>query len=435
MNSKNSLISGLCSLIEKKLNIFLNEEKFELLVSGLARKSKVFNQMGEIEYINFLENSSIYIEPEWVLILEALNISETYFYRDKNQIQLLESIILPQLMKNLEHIKSIKIWSAGCSSGEEVYTLVFLTRNLFSREWQVKILGSDLNQNSIQKAKTASYDDWSLRSLPENLKSKYFISNGKKFLVKTEYKTNVTFQLEDFLSSNYLEEYDLIVCRNVLIYLNENGKKLALEKFANALKPKGFLMLGHSEGGLSISNQFSTKYHSNLVYYTKKTQTQNIILENYSSHSCVPIELKQENSDPKISSLSFQLSWQRAKSYADMGKLDLAINECLQILKLEPTNCEVLYFLAHIYESENKHQEAEKIYLKIIELDPDFLEAYLSLASFYFTSGRISDSKFIKNRAFARLENKDLQRKYESKGNSLETVRAFLADEKGIWIA
>ncbi|MCX7997509.1 MAG: hypothetical protein N3A69_00970 [Leptospiraceae bacterium] len=421
-------------MIEKKLNIFLNEDKFELLTNGLARKSKVFNQMSEIEYINFLENSNIFDEPEWVLILEALNISETYFYRDKNQIQLLESTILPKIIEKSKLTKIVSIWSAGCSSGEEVYTLAFLIQNLMPGNWKIQILGSDFNPNSIQKATLASYEDWSLRSVPENLKSKYFISNGKKFLVKQEYKKDVNFKLENFLVSNYFEEFDLVLCRNVLIYLNEKARNTALEKFASALKPEGFLLLGHSEGGLTISNQFSTEYNSNLIYYKKKVPPVNVSLE-----KSIPIQNKLEqsktNSDPKIPSLSFNLLWQRAKSFADMGKLDLALNECLQILKLEPTNCEVLYFLAHIYESENKHQEAEKIYLKIIELDPDFLEAYLSLASFYFTSGRISDSKFIKSRALVRLENKDLQRKYESKGNSLETVRAFLADEKGIWIA
>lgn len=429
MEQKNNLTS----LIEKKLYISLNSEKYELFLSSLARKSKVFNQLNLQEYTNFLSNSDFSENSEWNIILETLNISETYFYRDKNQIQLLESFLFPNIIEQAKSTKSISIWSAGCSSGEEVYTFAFILKNFPLTNWRIQILGSDVNPNSIQKAKIGAYEEWSLRSIPQNMRLKYFIADGKKFLVKQEYKTFSSFKVENILNSNYIEEFDLIVCRNVLIYLNEYAKSLALEKFFLALKPNGFLLLGHSEGGLNLSAKFTAEYYSNLVYYKKPNySTPN---QNYTSYVAAGNNKKEKLSQSELSSYDFEIFWQKVTKAANSGNLELARNECLEVLKKEPNNWEILYFLGHIYESENKFQEAEKTYLQIIQLNPNFLEAYFSLASFYCTLGKISESKLIKDQALQKLENKDLQKQYTSKGKNIEEFKTFLMDEKGIWIA
>ncbi len=431
-------LKNLCALIEKKLGIFLSKEKAELHLSTLFRKSKLINRLGYFEYLKLLESTVYQDEPEWGVILDSLNISETYFYRDKNQILLLDSVILPKLILKNSTTKSISIWSAGCSSGEEAYTIAFLLKSLVSSDWKIRILGTDLNSESVGRAKRGIYNEWSLRSLPENYKNLYFKFQNKEYSVRDELKINTNFKLENILSSTYSEEFDLVICRNVFIYLSEEAKKIALEKFANSLFSEGFLLLGHSEAGFHLPSVLNSQVHSNLIYYQKKTDHRFLNSEEFfrtKSLTFIPDSTKQVTPTQKQISDKEVFSLQRATEYANSGNLESALKECKSILEKQPNNWEVIYFIGHIYEAESRYVEAEKTYQKAIQLKRGFMEAYLSLASLYQTLGRNSESKAIKSKALKELEDKEIQDYYKAKGKNIDEFKTFLLDEQSIWIS
>ncbi|KAF2380164.1 hypothetical protein BSN82_16860, partial [Acinetobacter baylyi] len=174
-SSADIFLKNLAGLIEKKCGIPFTQEKISLYLSSIFHTSTLVSKMGYVDYLNLLENSNIVDDNEWKNVIKSLNISETYFFRDSSQLNFLQSILLPQLIRERNTESRLSFWSAGCSTGEEAYTLGFILDSLL-RDGSVpfRIIGSDFNINSIQFARQARYFSWSLRALPESKKTLYF---------------------------------------------------------------------------------------------------------------------------------------------------------------------------------------------------------------------------------------------------------------------
>ncbi len=172
----------------------------------------------------------------------TINVSE--FYRNPDQWRLLESDVLPQLLKRFGG--NLKIWSAACSTGDEPYSLVMaLSRHVPLR--QIQIHATDLDKQVIAKAKLGLYSDKSISSVPEDLKRKFFTRVGPSYCISEEIKERVTFREHDLLKDVYPTGCHLIVCRNVLIYFTEEAKDEVFVKFHKALQPGGVLFIGSTE--------------------------------------------------------------------------------------------------------------------------------------------------------------------------------------------
>lgn len=175
--------------------------------------------------------------------LDRMTINVSEFYRNRKRWDVLQDKIFPLLLKTN---KRLKIWSAACSTGEEPYSIAMVLSNHLPLS-QIRIFATDLDENVIQKAKLGLYPERSLTEVPANIKQMYFEQEGQFYKVKDEIKKTVTFKKHNLLKDPYESNYDLIVCRNVMIYFTEEAKDQIYHNFSRALRPGGILFVGSTE--------------------------------------------------------------------------------------------------------------------------------------------------------------------------------------------
>lgn len=182
-------------------------------------------------------------EPLLNEFLDRMTINVSEFYRNYKRWEVLETKIMPRI---LENTKRPKIWSAACSTGEEPYTISMLMSKLLPLS-QLQILATDIDENVIARAKNGVYPERSLNEVPENIKQKFFLRQGELYTVQDEIKKTVTFKKQNLLSDSFGGPFDLIVCRNVLIYFTEEAKHELYKKFSSALEKDGIFFVGSTE--------------------------------------------------------------------------------------------------------------------------------------------------------------------------------------------
>lgn len=175
--------------------------------------------------------------------LDRMTINVTEFYRNYKRWEVLETRILPNLLKKN---RNLKIWSAACSTGEEPYTIAMVLSKFVPLS-QISILATDIDANALARAKIGVYPERSLNEVPGEMKRKFFTQNKDLYYVSEEIKRTVTFKKQNLLADPFGGPYDLIVCRNVLIYFTEEAKDLLYRKLSQALKKDGILFVGSTE--------------------------------------------------------------------------------------------------------------------------------------------------------------------------------------------
>ncbi|RPF55769.1 CheR family methyltransferase [Aquisalibacillus elongatus] len=190
-------------------------------------------------YFSALKSDQILLHE----MLDRMTINVSEFYRNYKRWEILRNNILPDFNTG----SSVNVWSAACSTGEEPYTLAMLLSDFFQLN-KINILATDLDEQVLQRAKLGVYPDRALKEMPEDKKQAYMNFDGEMYSVDPTIKESVTFQKHNLLSGHYKKgTYDLIVCRNVLIYFTEEAKHRVYQKFADALKPNGILFVGSTE--------------------------------------------------------------------------------------------------------------------------------------------------------------------------------------------
>lgn len=175
--------------------------------------------------------------------LDRITINVSEFYRNYNRWEVLETKIIPKL---LQRSKKLKIWSAACSTGEEPYTIAMILSKFVPLS-TISILATDIDKNILQRAKIGKYPERSLQEVPSSIKQKYFTKSGEFYDINSDIKNAIQFKQHNLLGDKYEENYDLIVCRNVLIYFTEEAKQELYLKFSAALKKDGILFVGSTE--------------------------------------------------------------------------------------------------------------------------------------------------------------------------------------------
>ena len=195
--------------------------------------------------------------------LDRMTINVSEFYRNYKRWEVLEKTILPLL----KPAKTLKVWSAACSTGEEPYTLsMILSRQKGLTDYQ--IIATDIDDKVLQKAKEGVYQERSLQEVPKEMKELYFTQDGNRFKVKDEIRKNIRFQKHNLLADPYEKDFDIIVCRNVLIYFTEEAKEKIYHKFSGSLKNKGVLFVGSTE---QIFNPEKYGFQSTDTFFYQKS--------------------------------------------------------------------------------------------------------------------------------------------------------------------
>jgi chemotaxis protein methyltransferase CheR len=217
-------------------------------------------------------------------IIDAITTKETMWFRDNSPFELLRHKILPEIIdrKLLKPgslgKKGIKIWSAACSTGQEVYSLAIIIKELLP-DWSkygISILATDLSDEAITRASYGEYNQFEIeRGLPREKLEKYFIKNSQStWKIKDEPRSMATFRrynlLESFIS---LGAFDVILCRNVAIYFSPEDKAKLFQRIAQVLEPDGYLIIGSTESLLGVCPEFEPQRHLNSIFYQRKHQT------------------------------------------------------------------------------------------------------------------------------------------------------------------
>jgi len=229
-------------------------------------------------YYQLLNASTPASYQEWQNLVTLITNIESYFFRDQDQFNLLRNHILPELIQRPKNNKTIRICSAGCSSGEEPYTLAILLKELIPdlEQWNLMILGTDINQDALEKARKGVYRPWSFRRVDTKIVQRYFQVIGEQYHLDSSIKQMVKFQainlVKDVFPSpeNDLYALDLILCRNVFIYFEPSAIAKVLIKFYNALQPLGYLITGHAELYGQDLSSFKTQVFPESVAYQRQ---------------------------------------------------------------------------------------------------------------------------------------------------------------------
>jgi len=263
-------------LVYQVAGIFHPDGKLRLLYDRCGRRMKERQTQSLREYFECLT-----VKPdrqaELVALLNEITIGETCFFRNQPQLDAMRDIVIPKIIeaKAKLPIRRMRIWSAGCSTGEEPYTLSMLLLEEAQRrlkDWSYEIFATDLNERSLAHAKNAVYGSYSIRNLSAHYRQKYFTPVGEQLQVQEQVRKCVNFSrlnLSDDARMTFMKSMDIIFCCNVLIYFDLASKQRVIQHFYNNLLQHGYLFLGHSESLYGVSEDFRLVHLPGATAYVK----------------------------------------------------------------------------------------------------------------------------------------------------------------------
>lgn len=258
---------------------FTEDAKY-LLEKRLGKRLLQHNLKSFKDYYYFLRYNPNK-DQELSEVVDQLTTNETYFFREDFQLRTFVEEILPEIRqrKEAQGERSLRIWSAGCSSGEEPYTIAMLLLDRpWLKSWQVEIIGTDISQRVLHLARQGVYGEASFRNTEDIQRSRFFNRvENEKFQVRDEVKRLVSISHLNLFDTGriaLLGRMDVVFCRNVIIYFDASGKKKVIDSFFQRLLPEGYLLLGHSESLINLSTAFRLRHFKHDMVYQKPDSRQ-----------------------------------------------------------------------------------------------------------------------------------------------------------------
>lgn len=237
----------IASLVYSACGIVLGEHKREMVYSRLARRIRDCKLTDFKAYLSYLNNHK---DEEFDAFINAITTNLTSFFRENHHFDFLKEQLIPALLIANKHTKRVRIWSAGCSTGEEPYSLAMTIYNSFPSDWDVKILATDLDSNVLAKAQKGIYTAANVNGLDSRQLKQWFLKSkdGESYKVKSKLQQLIAFKRLNLLQEWPMKgSFDLILCRNVVIYFDKDTKDQLFKRYSHILNDQGYLFLGHSE--------------------------------------------------------------------------------------------------------------------------------------------------------------------------------------------
>jgi chemotaxis protein methyltransferase CheR len=450
-NIPDALLLRLSEYLTAKIGFHFTKKRWNELHPKMAAAMIDFGFEDVGEFIEWLLSSSP-TQRQIEILASHLTVGETYFFRERRAFEIMEQSILPGLVDARRRTeKRLRFWSAGCSTGEEPYSIAILLNQLIPdlKDWNITILATDINTAALQKAGEGIYSDWSFRDTPPFFKDKYFERvNGNRYLLLPDIRKMVTFSYLNLSQDVYpalqnnTNAMDFIFCRNVLMYFSPEHVKRAAERFYRSLVDGGWLIVSPVETSQIHYASFATVRIQDSTFYkkdTRKIKPERLIAQ-YVEKGIIPFPLKKVKhrksekpshtapydapGKPKQSVLTpleeaailYQRGFYReaeerlrvlifngsssqemlvlfTKILANQGKLEDALHWCEKAVSADKCNPHLHYLLAVILEEQKKVEEARTSLKKALYLDHNFVLAHFALANLSLRRGKIAEAR------------------------------------------
>lgn len=437
-------------LIQDNCGLNFPESRRSSFEQGLLRAFAASPSVDLDAYYRLLQSTDagdVYFDQ----LVNALTTNETYFFRDEGQINALYYHVLPQLIKRRQAMRTLRIWSVGCASGEEPYSIAILLRELIPNvdDWAITILGTDINTEVLDRARKGMYSNWAFREVrARELRLRYFHAHGKRYELTPEVRRMVTFSQLNLADDTYpayetnTTMMDLILCRNVMIYFESDFSIQLVGRLQRALVQDGWLVVGHSEHALVTHPQFQSHnfpnaiLHQNVGYadvapvqqtpplddtvikpvsssVVKAPGVKQFVLPDVSSGiipeapknlpGAISVEQAQELLEYGHSNRArdmllalvekqpddVRVGCMLGQAYANLGNWQEAEHWCREAIKLDNLRLNAYYTLALVLEHQGQVMEAINAMKKVVYIDRNYVLGHFNLANLYYSNGQL----------------------------------------------
>jgi len=421
-----SLLSSLSDFLAAQTGLHFPKKRWGDLERGIVAAACQFGLPDALACAHWLLSAPL-TRSQIETLASHLTVGETYFFREKRSFEALEQHILPALLHAREHTeRRLRIWSAGCCTGEEAYSIAMLLDRLIpdSEQWNVTILATDINPAFLSKAAQGVYGEWSFRDTPAWVRARHF-NHGKnaRFEIQPRIRKRVTFSYlnlaDDVYPSltNNTNAMDVIFCRNVLMYFTAARAKQVIENFHRSLVDGGWLIVSPVETSNSLFSRFAAVGFPGAVLYRKLASTESpavattypaaapgLLAETLPPESMIadaalatPLHAAPLNPDrpalrpgerPPFDMDASAAPSRTARACANQGKLAEAAEWCEKAVAADKLNPAHPYLLATIRQEQGQYDLAVQSLMRALYLDPDFVLAHFALGNLRLAQGR-----------------------------------------------
>jgi chemotaxis protein methyltransferase CheR len=423
-------------LVEDRFGLRFPEKRFADLEIGVRQAFAASTCTDLDQYYHLLldpHNGGVEIDR----LVNALTVNETYFFRDAGQFNALYTHVLPKIIERRRSLQTLRIWSAGCSTGEEPYSIAMMLRDLLPDvdNWSITILGTDVNTEALDRARKAVYSEWSFREEQAKLlRPRFFVKRGKQYELVPEVRRMVSFGWLNLAEDDYPAYktnstfMDLILCRNVTIYFTQPVIFEVVGRLYEALVDGGWLVVGHSETSPITYRRFQVHTFPNAILYQRSGQgtelpqdwdwlaasPKPVLSRSFpftqpvspAPVSARPLDLDplpaasvpqptRKDQPPRIeSALETEESdpIDEAKALLDFGRSQEAYNLLLEVVSLKPNHAPACVLLGQACANLGHWEEAEKWCRLAVQLDRLSLKAYYTLALVLQHQGQLAQA-------------------------------------------
>jgi len=411
---RREMLISIAEIIQETIGLSFSAKRLVDLERGVLAVARELKIKEDIECIYLWITTNKLSKRELQVFASHLTVGETYFFREALSLNLFVQKIIPELIsKRADNSKHIRIWCAGCSSGEEPYTLAMLIRENFPgfNSWEISILATDINLNSINKALDGQYTQWSFRETKPEIKHKYFTHKNNLWTISPEIKKMVDFSYLNLAENSFpstktnTENIDVIFCRNVLMYFSPENISNVAGRLYSSLIEGGYFITSQVELNDIYFSMFAKGNYENAFYYRKSPkilpdtnilQQSRVGIYNFEANKIKKIKknvpdtrlaqikksISKESVATKQISLTVKSSVEKANESANVGDYCKALEYLDQIIAANAADEDIYYLYGTILYELNKPEEAISKLKKGLYHNPHHLFSHVMLGNF-----------------------------------------------------
>lgn len=427
-------------------------DKDEDFATRMARRFAIVKTSNCGAYLSLLSSGGP-DPPELDALVGELTIGETYFFRQNEHFELLRTTIFPDLLQRNIESRQLRIWSAGCATGAEPYSVAVLLYTEFAaqiRGWEVSILGTDINPDFLAQARTGNFSEWTLRDVAPQIKDCCFRRDGKRWILDAQFRRAVTFRYHNLTDdsaspSRDNQPFDLILCRNVMIYFSPERNRAVADQFFRKLADGGWLLVGHAESSIEIFQQFEAVSAPGVTAYRKPSEggerpagtgaplwtpwsDRDFQLQSVSLLETTPYSLTAtEMLAPPLPSPSSPHGLEDARMHADRGEWAAAQAICRSLLEADPLSAPAHFTLGLILAHTSSVEAAIAQLRRAVYVDRKFVLAHYYLGTLLQRAGILSEAGKAFRNAFGLLQTRAAEESVEhGDGMNVEELRELI---------